>query len=76
VPQQKLCEHQFPEVEDFDFPPKVWFNTFSEQLIEFRRQRFEAYLSLLVRGSWPCSRSPLPRPPDAPNSADPPAHLA
>jgi hypothetical protein len=45
---QKLLELQLPEIEDFDFPPKVWFNTFSEQLIEFRRTRFEGYLGLLV----------------------------
>lgn len=35
-------------MEDFDFPPKVWFKTFSEPVIEYRRTRFEHYVSLLV----------------------------
>jgi hypothetical protein len=45
---QKLCEQQYPEIEDFEFPNKVWFNNFSEGVIEYRRTRFEAYLTLLL----------------------------
>ncbi|GAB5030426.1 sorting nexin-29-like [Nannochloropsis oceanica] len=45
---QRLCEQQYPEIEDFDFPIKVWFNNFSDGVIEYRRTRFEAYLTLLL----------------------------
>jgi hypothetical protein len=57
----KLLELQLPEIEDFDFPPKVWFNTFSEQLIEFRRTRFEGYLGLLLTlaGKYPLLKKEL-----------------
>ena len=44
---QRVREEYYPEIEQFEFPTKVWLARFSDKTITYRRQKFEEYLKLL-----------------------------
>ena len=42
-------QNNYPEIDEFDFPRKVFFHRFSPSLVAYRKQKFEEYLDLLFR---------------------------